>query len=342
MSFRIDVTGRFDATKRTPQGGLKLPAYVTRTGVLSYRQPDGSMVRELRHPDEVFNADSMDSLAGAPVTVGHPGRVTPDVWKMHTVGHVGDTVAQKEKFVSTTLRVQDAKAVKAVEEGNLLELSCGYNCDMDPTPGEFEGEKYDAIQRNIRYDHVALLPVNGGRAGNDVRIRFDGYTETPKLQSMTPEELAQHKADLAKARSDAADAKAACDKATAERDALAVQVKDLSDPARMDAAVAKAVKLHTDAAVVLGSADLSGKSARTIMTEAVSKTDSTFKADGLSDDYLQARFDMAVASTKTGAKSIETVRTVAAETQEAPAKDLIAEAKARFDAASANAWKVKK
>jgi hypothetical protein len=289
-------------------------------------------------------------LGAAPITVGHPGKVTPDVWKTHAVGHVGDTVEKKDdRFVAATLNVQDAKAVKAVESGQLLELSCGYDCDMDPTPGEFEGEKYDAIQRNISYNHVALLPVNGGRAGNDVRIRFDGIagiTETPaeasKLSGMTPEQLAIHLADLAKAHSDAADLKAALDKATAERDALAIQVKDLSDPSRMDAAVAKTVKLHTYAKTILADADLTGKSPRVIMTEAVVKTDSTFKADGLSDDYLTARFDMAVTSTKTGAASLGNVRQAATSTQEAPEKDLIAEAKARNDAASANAWKAKK
>ncbi len=301
-------------------------------------------------PEEVFNADSLASLGAAPITIGHPGKVTPDVWKTHAVGHVGDTVEPKDKFVSATLNVQDAKAVKAVETGELLELSCGYDCDMDLTPGEFEGEKYDAIQRNISYNHVALLPRNGGRAGNDVRIRFDGVTEhvgisedtSVNFEQMDSDTLKKHAEDLAKAHSDAADLKAALDKATAERDALAVQVKDLSDPARLDALVAKSVKLHTDAKTILPDVDFAGKSPRALMIEAVTKTDSTFSAEGLSDDYLTARFDMAVTGTKTAAASLAGVRIAASETQETPEKNLVAEAKARNDARSAEAWKVKK
>lgn len=172
---RTDYVGRFDSSRRTPQGGLKVTAYATRTGVFVYRNTDGTPRRELRHPEEVFQSDSLASLAGAPVTVGHPGKVGPDNYKTHSVGHVGDDVAPyKDKFVRTQLRVQEDAAVKRVDAGELVELSCGYDCDLEWKPGEYKGEKYDAIQRNIVYNHVALLPVNGGRAGNDVRIRFDG------------------------------------------------------------------------------------------------------------------------------------------------------------------------
>ncbi len=343
MTYRIDTVGKLDGSKRTPQGGLKVNAYPTRIGVLTYRQPDGSVIRELRMPEEVFNSDSLESLHGAPVTIGHPGKVTTDVWKQHAVGHVGDDVAAKETFVSATLRIQDSKAVKAVESGELLELSCGYNCDMDVTPGEFNGEKYDQIQRNIRYDHVALLPVNHGRAGNDVRIRFDGHTEMPeapcKLSTMSLELVT---AERDQARKDAADLKTANDRLAGERDALAVQVKELSDPARMDALVAKTVALHTDARVILPEADFKGKDALAIMVECLAKSDSSFKTDGRSFDYVESRFDAAVAATKAGLAGLASARTTMDAAQVVQEKDPIAEAKARNDAASANAWKVKK
>lgn len=48
------------------------------------------------------------------------------------------------------------------------ELSLGYLCDYELTKGVWNGQRYDAIQKNIRGNHVAL--VNHGRMGADVRV----------------------------------------------------------------------------------------------------------------------------------------------------------------------------
>lgn len=48
------------------------------------------------------------------------------------------------------------------------ELSLGYLCDYELTKGVWNGQRYDAIQKNIRGNHVAL--VNHGRMGSDVRV----------------------------------------------------------------------------------------------------------------------------------------------------------------------------
>ena len=69
-----------------------------------------------------------------------------------------------------TVQVSDAKTVERLGK-DLIEVSCGYRCDLDSTPGiSPEGEPYDAIQSNIRLNHVALLPANKGRAGRDVKL----------------------------------------------------------------------------------------------------------------------------------------------------------------------------
>lgn len=44
----------------------------------------------------------------------------------------------------------------------------GYFCDYELTPGTFNGIHYDAVQRNIRGNHIAL--VEEGRMGSDVRV----------------------------------------------------------------------------------------------------------------------------------------------------------------------------
>ncbi len=339
--YRTDTTGRFDASRRTPQGGLKVPAYLTRTGVLTYRQPDGSVVRELRHPDEVFKADSLATLSGAPVTIGHPGKVGPGNYSQHAVGHVGDTVeAKDDRYVAGDLRVQDAKGISGVESGSLIELSCGYDCNSVPESGEYNGEKYDAKQTDIVYNHVALLPVNGGRAGSDVRIRFDGLVEPDEesvkvepevittLSEMTPEEIAA--------------LQARADKAEGERDAQKARADKAEDTARFDAAVERVVQLREDARSILGAEfSFAGKTERAIMVESLTKADSTFKCDDkTSDEYLRGRFDVAVAATKKGAASLGEVRqahedAVAQPVVESP----VAAARARHEERSRNAWR---
>ena len=96
---RIDV-GSLDKFERTPSGGLRIPAVLTRVGVLTYRTPDGDTVRELRPPEEVLDAASVASLEDAPVTDLHPpDLVKPETWKAYALGSVraarvdGDQIA---------------------------------------------------------------------------------------------------------------------------------------------------------------------------------------------------------------------------------------------------------
>lgn len=62
--------------------------------------------------------------------------------------------------------------MKSCIEGGKKELSMGYFCNYDLTPGTYNGQHYDAIQRDIRSNHVAL--VDHGRMGSDVRV-YDAF-----------------------------------------------------------------------------------------------------------------------------------------------------------------------
>jgi uncharacterized protein len=173
LVHRFDVATLGNA-ERTPQGFLRIPAYLTRVGVLEYRRADGQVVRELRPRDEVFRAQSLATLSAAPVTDLHPTRmVSPDNVRELSVGHVSDHVKADGNLVSAHVTIQEAKAIAAVERGERRELSCGYACRIDETPGVYEGESYDQVQRDITYNHVAIGPRNWGRAGRDVALRVD-------------------------------------------------------------------------------------------------------------------------------------------------------------------------
>lgn len=160
--------------ERTSQGFLRIPAFLTRAGILTYRRADGTTVRELRPPDEVFGTRSLSTLAAAPVTDLHPTTmVSPSNVRELAIGHVSDKVAPNGDFIEASVTVQHADAIAAVEKGERRELSCGYQCRIDETPGTYRGERYDQVQRDIVYNHVALGPRNWGRAGRDVALRVD-------------------------------------------------------------------------------------------------------------------------------------------------------------------------
>jgi len=172
---RQDFAGPIRSVTRTPQGGLRVPAAVTRTGVLEYSDGQRSW-REYRPPEEVFAADSLASLRAAPVTDMHPpGKVTAETWEALAKGHVDSAPTREGGLVVVDLAVQAAPLVGLVEAGERRDNSCGYDCEVDWTPGVTpEGEAYDAVQRAICYNHVALLPPGHGRAGTDVALRMDG------------------------------------------------------------------------------------------------------------------------------------------------------------------------
>ena len=52
-------------------GTLTARSIITSIGGIPYRQPDGSIRRELRLPEEVFSKETLDSFNGLPIYVGH-------------------------------------------------------------------------------------------------------------------------------------------------------------------------------------------------------------------------------------------------------------------------------
>lgn len=169
--LRID-RARIDSFERNLAGFIQTPAYLTKVGVLVYRKPDGSVVRELRHPEDVFEPSSLKTLECAPLTNDHPVRLvdTKNI-KTLAVGYIGDSIEIDGDFVKAkTVTIFDEKAILAAEAGK-VELSCGYECELEEAPGVYEGEPYDLRQRNITYNHVSI--VDEGRAGPQVRLRLD-------------------------------------------------------------------------------------------------------------------------------------------------------------------------
>jgi hypothetical protein len=164
-TFRTDRS-RLDRFTRTGAGGVRVKANFSRTGVQNYYDAKGNLIREFRPPEEVFSEDSLKSFALAPVTIGHPkGGVNPmNAGKLTHGIVVGATDREKidhHEFTSGDLVLMTQHAIEGAERGDYVELSVGYNCELDMTPGVTQdGEHYDCVQRNIVVNHVAMLGVN--------------------------------------------------------------------------------------------------------------------------------------------------------------------------------------
>lgn len=162
---------RGDATI-TPEGYIRANAVVTRTGIFQYQNSDGTIRKELRHPEDVWHEDSINSMFMIPVTNDHPKErlVDSSNFRSLSVGYTGENVKKDGQFVLSNFIVNDIETVKAIQNGK-RELSLGYTVDLDETPGQYQGERYDARQKNIRYNHLAL--VHKARAGESARIALD-------------------------------------------------------------------------------------------------------------------------------------------------------------------------
>lgn len=169
--LRYDKASPLSKPVRLPNGFVRAEGYLTRTGIFVYRDAKGNTVRELRTPDEVLHPEALASFALVPVTNDHPPELlTADNAKQYTVGSVSESVVADGDKVRAALMITDAEAIEALDTGR-SELSCGYTADVVTESGVWEGQPYDAVQRNIRGNHVAL--VDAGRAGPTCSIRMD-------------------------------------------------------------------------------------------------------------------------------------------------------------------------
>lgn len=169
---------RFDfapiiGSETTEEGYLRVWCRAARTGTQLYRRADGSQVREYRPPEEVSNPDSLTTFGMKPATWGHPPVLLDAAnTKQYQIGYSGSQVRYNDGFVEVALVVTDQDAIEKIKRKDATEVSAGYKVDFDPTPGLTpEGEEYAGVQRNIRVNHIAVVPR--GRAGPEVRLLLD-------------------------------------------------------------------------------------------------------------------------------------------------------------------------
>ena len=317
---RIDSWMFVSGAVTDADGFLRDSPIVARTGIYIYQQPDGTIRREYRPPEEVFDADSEASFVGKPIVVGHPasGIVNSDTAQDLAIGTILSSGYPKDETnIACDIVIHNPSAI-----GEKRGLSLGYRVDVEETPGTTpDGQQYDAIQRNIRINHLAV--VDRARAGAKARLNLDGdeiiegvemkmkikidsvdFEVDEKIANyvnslQSKEENARVKLDTANTelktvkeqnttlKADADALKAKADAMTAERDALKAKVDAMTAErdalkAKVDAAEAEKEKAVKEAVEAV-KADMQERAE----LEETAKIAKVEKTDGLTNAELK-------------------------------------------------------
>lgn len=181
--FRIDSV-KIPKVKKTKEGYLRGDVVASRSGVFRYLNADGSERFELRHPDDVFKKDSLESLKMIPVTRNHPDELVNSTNShKYQKGFTGENYDVADGKIIVSLTVTDSSLIEEIEKGDKQELSLGYTVQLVKEDGEYNGQKYQYRQINPVYNHLAAVDV--ARAGKEARFRFDAQTASSGVVSDT-------------------------------------------------------------------------------------------------------------------------------------------------------------
>lgn len=326
-----------DLVEEMPNGFLSLLANLSRTGIFTYQKiaPDGTIeiVRQLRTSEEVFDPESLSSLAGLPLTNTHPEElISPENASDFIVGMSSDKPKKilapvqngdEEEFIQQRLTIFDSDTISEIKSKEKREISLGYSCHLEDSPGTYKGQPYDVIQRNIRMNHVSLVrKARGGRNckvllndGSEQVVNLDGLTgleddnlkgedvkvfkhdgKEYKVEDSVYSLLTSFQADSEESRDMSQGKQKEIDKLQAVNDDYKskLETKNQTDSAdKFRDAVKVRVALESKGEKVLGGEiNLDSMSDEEIKLKVIHKLRPSSNLDGKSTDYVDARFDM--------------------------------------------------
>jgi len=152
---------------------------ISKVGVFDYLGADISpdfvpdqIYKVYRPEEELSKPETLSSFKLLPWTDEHAmlgdeemGLTDPARKGIH--GVIGEDVYYEDGYLKGNIKIFSKKLANLIEDGK-KELSIGYRCLYDLTSGVYDGQKYDAIQRDIRGNHLAT--VAEGRSGHDVAV----------------------------------------------------------------------------------------------------------------------------------------------------------------------------
>lgn len=300
------------SVRKTVDGFLVATPRVARIGIQDYfgteiGRPDLAKVRVYRPEAEVFHKDAMTSLAHRPISQNHPQEmITASNWRDHAVGQVGEEVARDGDYIRVPIMLMDGDVINDVDAGT-RELSLGYTCDFDFTPGKIPGtdDAYDAVQRNIRVNHLAV--VGTARGGNKLRIGdsnmktivLDGFnvevseiaeTVIKRVIDALTGRATKAEGDLATKATELANANALVATKDLQIADLNKKVADATAPAALDAAVKDRASVIEKGKDILGDALVSDGKTNAEIRRQVVDAKLGDAAKGWSDEQVATSF----------------------------------------------------
>ena len=148
---------------------------LSKVGIFEYMgseigAPDGDRLYKVYRPEsELSHNNCLQSFKLIPWVYNHTmvGKDGMAAEKKGVHGVIGEDVYYEDGYLRGNIKVFSDSLSNIIEEG-INELSLGYKCEYEFTPGVFNGERYDAIQRKLRGNHLAS--VEEGRMGSEVAV----------------------------------------------------------------------------------------------------------------------------------------------------------------------------
>lgn len=147
---------------------------ISKEGIYPYY---GRQISPELEPDKIYKVyrpreelrKAADTFKNVPILNDHTmvGKDFTPMDELKEHGVLGERVYEKDGTLYSNIVVRTDELKNLIENGK-KDLSMGYQCKYELTPGIWNGQKYDAVQRDLVGNHVAL--VQNGRMGHDVRV----------------------------------------------------------------------------------------------------------------------------------------------------------------------------
>lgn len=141
-----------------------------------------------RAPDEL--AKAAPRLRNQPLLSEHAPLSSGSHKSDLTIGSVSDGVFE-DGVLKASLAVWREPFIQRIKDGSQKEISMAYRFDPDMTPGTWHGKPYDGVMRNIRPNHVAIVPagrvnINGVGPAAAVADSANGVTMSEENKGGNP------------------------------------------------------------------------------------------------------------------------------------------------------------
>lgn len=309
----------------TPEGYLLADVVLCRAGIQEYHsselegvQGKPRIIKVYRPASEVFTPEAIASFRLKPFCNGHGEMINTGNIKRYQVGTIGENLTRDGEQLAGKVIITDQATINEIQRGK-TQVSCGYDADYDWVPGLTPGGiEYEAVQRNIRGNHLAL--VEEGRCGCQCAIKDEGIKlenenevkdapvegapvmAAPDIgaQIATLTAMVQALTEVVNKLAGAETAELPAGEVPAEGEMTGdVETPDMAEIKADDPAAATTdglLRVYDDArALVGGSVKIAGSNAKQIKASALKLKYPSGSFDGKSYAYLSARFDAALA-----------------------------------------------